>query len=1096
MSTPTAFDLSVAPTEGLTVLEASAGTGKTYSLAGLTVLGLATGRVTTREVLVVTFTEAATAELSGRLRRRLAEAVDLLERATSDPTVVSDDTVDRILLEADPDELAVRCGRLVAALAEFDAMSVSTIHGFCQRLLAAAGATAVSVTGDDSDIDEVVIDRILAAGVELAKPDRVVTAVKRRLALPDAEMGRHPAAAAELRNDLDGLIDLVDGAVDEVRVRRARWRRRTFDSMLSETRDLLGHPLHGPGMVAELRERFRLVLIDEFQDTDRVQWDIFRTAFLDGSPDGAGSGARRSAVVVVGDPKQSIYRFRGAELSAYLEAVGYAVATGGSLHTLGTNFRSDAALLTALEHILTGATFGDPSVAFQPVAAGRSDTKRLIDPDGATAALRWRLAHPPADAKGAVAAPDGHRYVKADLVAQVVHHLTTVRIVRTNGTEEALRPSDIGILVRANSYAEEVAEMLRVAGVPVTTSGSDSVLDSVAAQHWDTLIASLQRPSSPSDARAVAVGAFGHLDAQAVADLTERDEAALLERQRDLVGALSRGGVPRLMVELRRNGHQRRILAHLGGERLLTDLEHIAEILQRATDGRPTSAARLAAVIAELRSADDDSVSSDLLDRRLDRDDETVKIMTIHKAKGLEFPVVFCPALWPIPSGGRSEIPHAHVPGEGRRFSTYWLTGGTSKAKGVTDVAKLAGGEQDGEQRRQLYVALTRAVHRLVVWDVPGFSRSKQPLRSLLRDTGCSDLDAVADASNGTIDVTAVTSLAAAAHLDIDTTRPADLEVAAFERDLASAWRVWSFTAIERSVADGDDAHRPIEPLPAPAGGLDEPSAEATGSTPVENAPVTLRTVPGSAAFGSLVHGVLETVDFASSTLDDDLEAACDDALRHRAMGVGADVLAAGLADALRAPLGGPLGGRRLVDLTSGDRLDELEFHLPLAAFSALDLAAVVAAGLADDDPMRPWFAAAADGALDVDVAGMLTGSIDLVARIDGRYLVADYKTNRIGPDATFTDREMVAEMHRHAYPLQAVLYLVALRRYLRFRTGASTADDLARVDASILGAAYLFVRGMDPGRSAADACGVVWWTPPTTVIADLDELFSTGGTR
>jgi exodeoxyribonuclease V beta subunit len=1092
MSTPAPFDLSVAPAAGLTVLEASAGTGKTYSLAGLTVLGLATGRVTTREVLVVTFTEAATAELSGRLRRRLAEAVDLLERAASDPAVGSDDTVDRILLDTDADERAVRARRLIAALAEFDAMTVSTIHGFCQRLLAAAGATAVSVTGDDSDIDEVVVDRILAAGLELAKPERVVTAVKRRLALPDAAMGRHPAAAADLRTDLDELIDLVDGAVDEVRARRARWRHRTFDSMLSDTRDLLAHPVHGPGMIAELRERFRLVLIDEFQDTDRVQWDIFRTAFLDDAAGGA--GAQRSAVVVVGDPKQSIYRFRGAELSAYLEAVGYALATGGSLHTLGTNFRSDAALLGALERILTGATFGDPSVAFHPVAAGRNDPRRLIDPDGEAAALRWRLAHPPANAKGAVAAPDGHRYVKADLVAQVVHHLTHVRIVRANGTEEALRPSDIGILVRANSYAEEVAEMLRVAGVPVTTSGSDSVLASVAAQHWDALIASLQRPSSLPDARAVAVGAFGHLDAEEVADLTEADESALLDRQRDLVNALTRGGVPRLMAELRRNGHQRRILAHLGGERLLTDLEHIAEILQRATDGRPTTPTRLAAVIAELRSADDDSVSGDLLDRRLDRDDETVKIMTIHKAKGLEFPVVFCPALWPIPSAGRSEIPHAHVPGEGRRFSTYWLTGGKSTANGVTDVAKLASGEQDGEQRRQLYVALTRAVHRLVVWDVPGFSHRNQPLRSLLRDTGCSDLTAVADASNGTIDITPVTNLAAPAHLDGDTARPTDLEVATFGRDLTSAWRVWSFTAIERSVTDGDDTHRPVEPLPAPAGGLDEPAAEVAAVAPVENQPVTLRTVPGSAAFGSLVHGVLEVVDFASSSLADDLVAACDDALRHRAMGVDADVLAAGLADALRAPLGGPLAGRRLVDLTRGDRLDELEFHLPLAAFSALDLAAVVAAGLTDDDPMRPWFAAAADGALDVDVEGMLTGSIDLVARFDGRYLVADYKTNRIGPDAAFTGAEMVAEMHRHAYPLQAVLYLVALRRYLRFRTGASTVDDLARVDASILGAAYLFVRGMDPGRSAAEARGVVWWTPPMTVIADLDELFSTGG--
>ena len=1086
MTTPpvTPFDLGVAPADGLTVLEASAGTGKTYSLAGLTVLGLATGRVTTREILVVTFTEAATAELSGRLRRRLADAVDVL---TGSDRRSGDDTVDRLLVDCDDDERLARAARLTVALAEFDAMTVSTIHGFCQRLLSAAGATAVSVSGDDSDIDEVVTDRILAVTADpshpgIAKPDRVVTAVKRRLALPDAEMARHLAAKSDLRPELDALIDVVDDTVNGVIDRRRRWRHRTFDSMLSDTRALLHDPLHGTGAVTELRDRFRLVLIDEFQDTDRVQWDIFRTAFLD-----TAVVARRAAVVVVGDPKQSIYRFRGAELSAYLDAVEYAATTGGSMHTLDTNFRSDADLLTALEHVLNGATFGDPSVQFHPVAAGRRDERRIIDAAESAAPLHWRLLHPPVNAKGAIAADDAHRLAKADLVAEVVRHLSEVRIVRSEGVEEALRPSDIGIIVRSNAYAEEIAELLRAAGVPVTTSGSDSVLDSVAAQHWDSLIAALGRPSSLADARTVALGAFGDLDAQQLTDLTEAEESALLERQRDLVGALQRGGVPRLMAELRRNGHPSRLLAHVGGERLLTDLDHIAELLQRATDGRPTSPARLAAALADLRAVSDDTVSSELLDRRLDRDDETVKIMTIHKAKGLEFPVVFCPALWNS-TGGKSELPHAHVPGEGRRFSTYWITGGKSTAKGVTDIKDLHDLEVSGEQRRQLYVALTRAVHRLIVWEVPEYGTTKLPLRSLLADTCGINLDEVAEQAGGVMGVTHISQVANPARLVTEAGPSGNIPVARFGRVLSNAWRIWSFTAIGRAAGD-DDAHRPTEPLPAPAGGLDEPSGDDTDADPV--VPVGhLSGVPGSAAFGSLVHGVLEIVDFASADLDTDLHTACTEALQHRAMGVSAEVLAAGLGDALRAPLGGPLGNQRLVDIGRGDRLDELEFYLPLAAHSAVDLAAVIANGLPDDDPMLPWFAAAAGGALEVDLDGMLTGSIDLVARVDGRYLVADYKTNRIGHDARFTVDELVEEMHRHAYPLQAVLYLVALRRYLRLRH-----PDVANVDDLIVGAAYLFVRGMDPSRPADDTRGVMWWTPPMTVIAALDQLFTVGVT-
>jgi exodeoxyribonuclease V beta subunit len=830
--------------------------------------------------------------------------------------------------------------------------------------------------------------------------------------------------------------------------------------------------VRGPLLVAELRDRFRSVLIDEFQDTDRVQWDIFRRCFLDDDLPGD-----RSAVVVVGDPKQSIYRFRGAELSAYLAAVDYARATGGQVRSLGTNYRSDADLLGALDRVFSGATFGDESVRYSSVEAGRDDARRLIDPSGNTASLNWRLMHPPADAKGKVRSPDGQRWAKADLVNEVVRHLTEVRIVRKDGTEELVQPADIGIIVRSNDLADELAEMLRTAGVPVTTSGSDSVLDSLAAQHWDALISAMSRPSLLSNARAVALGAFGSLSAAEVADLDESGEAALLERQRELIVALGRGGVARLMAELRRNGYPERLLADLGGERLLTDIDHIAELLQRATGGRSCAPSRLASAMTDLRSLSNDSVSSELIDRRLDRDDATVKIMTVHKAKGLEFPVVFCPVLWNEP-GGSAGLRHAHLEPPGHRlFNTMWLLDQREYAA-TSEVKEAAVLEEQAEHRRNLYVAMTRAVHRLVMWEVPGFATTSAPLRSLLDATGCLDLDAVANESDGAMSVVHLDSPPVPGVLRSIAASLDDLEVASFDRNLESAWRVWSFTGIERAVGDGGE-HTPV---PAPAGGFDEPVAAAERVTGA-----TLRTVPGSAAFGSLVHGVLEVVDFASGDLSTELEMACAAALRYRSMGVSASTLAAGLADALNAPLGGPLGPTRLVDLDRSDRLDELEFLLPLASMSALDIARIVADGLPDGDPMLPWFAAAAAGGLDVDIDGMLTGSIDLVARFDGRYLVADYKTNRIASDSTFSVDEMVEEMHRHGYPLQAVLYMVALRRYLLLRHGSSFNDDL------LLGSAYLFVRGMEPTNTVDDARGVMWWCPPVSVIAALDTCFAQG---
>ncbi|MGA1555753.1 MAG: UvrD-helicase domain-containing protein [Ilumatobacteraceae bacterium] len=1084
MSTATPFDLSRRPTPGLTVLEASAGTGKTFSLAGLTVLGLARGDVTTRQLCVVTFTEAATAELTGRLRSRLAQAAELLGRWTPGDQV-SNDPVDAVLLDGDEAERETRAARLQAALADFDAATISTIHGFCQRLLTAAGADAVEVTGDDEDVVEVVRDHILANGLELGEPDRLVTAVRRRLALPDAAMAEHPSAVPDVRARLDVVIAAVDACVAEVAVRRSRWRRRTFDSMLSDTRDLLVDPVRGPAMVAELRGRFRLVLIDEFQDTDRVQWDIFRTAFLD-----AAHPSPPAAVVVVGDPKQSIYRFRGAELSAYLAAAEFATDTGGSLHTLDANWRSDGAVLSALEQLFTrpdrtGVTFGDPAVAFHQVRAGRGDDGRcLVDP-ATDAALRFRVMHPPSSDDGKVAAPAGHDWVRHDVVAEVVRVLSDVRIVRRAGDEpEPTRPSDIGILVRSNAVAEDIADRLRGAGVPVSTSGTDSVLGSAGAFHWTTLIDALQRPTSIAAARALAIGAFGAHDPAGIAMLDEAGDTALLDRLRELLSAVTRGGVPRLVAELRRGGYAQRVLARTGGERLLTDIDHVAELLQRSTGGRPCSPARLAAVLDEFRAVAADSTRGELLDRRLDRDDDTVKVMTVHKSKGLEFPIVLLPGIW-ASLGGRSDLRHAHDPAAGRRlFDTYWVTGGTSTAKAVRDVAGLAAAEEAGEERRLLYVALTRAVHRLVVWEVPGHSRGTQPWRLLVGDTCGTDFAAVAAASGGAITVDEVHARPSAAAYTPPPAAEGGLDVADFAHDLRTAWRIWSFSGIERAVEHVDVssvAAPPVEQPPVVIGGSDEPVAADDES---------LLTVRGSAAFGSLVHGVLEVVDFTSSTLEDDLLAACETALAHGAMAISPEALALGLADAVRAPLGGPLGAIRLADVPVADRLDELEFHLPLAACSALDVARVVADGLPADDPMRPWFAAAADGLLDVDLEGVLTGSIDLVARVGDRYLVADYKTNRISPTATFTDDEMVGEMHRQGYPLQAVLYLVALRRYLRFRHPAADPDE------AVVGAAYLFVRGMDPSHPADDPRGVIWWTPPGAVLAELDRLFVGGVSR
>jgi exodeoxyribonuclease V beta subunit len=1078
------FDISRRPVPGLTVLEASAGTGKTYSIAGLAVLGFAQGDFSPREVCVVTFTEAATAELAGRLRSRIVQGMEALQ-APREKWSDIDDTVDKLLIDSDhgdDENRQSRLERLQQALSEFDAMTVSTIHGFCQRLLTSVGAATSDISSDSDDVSEVVHDVILAGKHTIAHPSRVITAVHDRLALPDARMAEFPEASVEVQGEVNELIQVVETAVAEVNRRRRRWRRGTFDSMLADTRELLLDEHRGPAIIAELRSRFRLVLVDEFQDTDTVQWEIFRTAYLEHR-----SGLTAVPVVVVGDPKQSIYRFRGAELSAYLSAVDYADEHGGQRFHLDTNYRSDAEMLVALDHMFAQSTFGDDRVTFKSVLPGKDMRGYGLDDDRPP--MQVRSIEPPPNEKGVVDAGTARSWVIADVVHEVSRLLNETHITRRpEAGAEPLHPSDIGIVVKSNADAETFAMALRAAGIPAVTSGTDSVLESPAARHWHLLIRSLQRPNDIRLARMAAIGVFGGIDVHQLDDFDGEDEASLLELQQHRVRALSTGGVSRLLAVLRQSGFQQRVLNELGGERLLTDIEHIAELLHRSTRGIPCSSAQLETAFQELKKTSTDRAAGDVLNRRLDRDDDTVSIMTIHKAKGLEFPVVLCPTLWTSSSNSKG-LPHAELPEEGgRKFNTYWVTGGKSQAKAVMRVKRCADAETEGEERRNLYVALTRAVHKLVLWTVPGYINGKRPLNDLLEQSCGGDLRSLSTRIPKALELVRVDSRPARVQPAQQPVDESSLLVSMNDRAFDETWKVWSFTSIERALqADADRSLSRHDATPV-IGGLDEPGAtDEEASLSVPSDAMSLQSIPGSAAFGTLVHSLLEHLDFTSPSAENDLSNLCLELMQYQPIDCDPVVLAQGLSEMLTAPLGGPLGEANLASISRNDRLDELDFLLPLTSTSAELVAEVVVTGLPADDPFRSWFQQVADGRVSVPMTGMLTGSIDLVARVNGSYFIADYKTNRIGNDARFTTGEMTNEMNHHGYPLQALLYLVAVRRFLRHRQPTTHPDDV------LLGAAYLFVRGMDPSRPSDDARGVMWWQPPGDLLDAVDKLFGEG---
>jgi exodeoxyribonuclease V beta subunit len=1084
------FDVIGPLPEGLMVIEASAGTGKTYTLTALALRSIVEDDVPISAVCLVTFTEAATAEMRGRLRIALTQA---LHHLLSDDERHADTVLDA--LGRDMARRSVYVARLERALAELDAAWITTIHGWCARVLGSSGVwhgTLGDVVHGDDDILEVLNDVVVAryaqSGALPAKVAELVKAVRLRLAMPLAVMQpiepvaldkptpakqKKLAEAIERASRVDELLQLIDDVVVEVATRRGRRGRQSFDGLLVETQRLLLDPRHRD-VIETLRRRFQVVLIDEFQDTDQIQWDIFRQAFFMSLPDVEASPVRR--LVLVGDPKQSIYRFRAAELSAYLLARR---AAGPHIRTLRVNRRTDPALLAGVEHLLYGTTYGDEAIVFEPVRAPDGTPWSRVS-DFSAPALQIRLIEGvPADA------PSLRRAVRHDVVSAVQHLLAAGIHLETPEGRRPLRTADIAVLTRSNADATNTALDLSSVGIPAATATSNSVLDSAAGLQWRVLLSALGHPGRLTSARAAAVGWFIGLGLERLVDddqLVTPDGADVIDVLHGWAGDLERGGLPRLLRSLATRGWHARLLSRPDGERHVTDVDHVAEILHMTTAGRPVSPSAALHVLDALQAAAQDRVTGNVVARRIDRDDDAVQVLTIHKAKGLEFPVVLCPYLW-TGSASRKGLPHGAI-GSQRfidtlsMYSKTDITDGQRKLLVPCDLREIDKDERRAEERRQAYVALTRAKHRCIVWWAEHSAVSE--FHSIVNERG--GPLALAATSNDAIEAVTVTP-----HKPIPESRRDDQPLPRYEPAVATRhhddrWRVWSFTAM-KAAAD-DAAELPVQ------GGVDEfDPAEDPSEAPSPGNDfrhTLLASAPGGTRFGTTVHRILERCDFAGSDLATELEDRCRIELLHRGLDITPQQLARALTEVLDTPLSGPGQLPPLRQLGRADRLDELDFHIPLGRVTAQQLASQLAEHLDDGDPALPWARMVAGGVLPVEAEGRLTGSIDLVARFgpDQQVWLADYKTNRLGPTNGADPREVLDVMDHAHYWLQATLYLVATHRYLRWRR-----PDY-QPDRHMLGAAYLFVRAMTP---SVPGSGVVWWRPSTAALEAVDAALAAG---
>ncbi|WP_427385129.1 UvrD-helicase domain-containing protein [Janibacter sp. G56] len=1141
MSADSTFAITDPLPSGTTLLEASAGTGKTWTIAALVTRFVAEGHALLPEMLVVTFSRAASQELRARVRAQLVEA----ERALLHPPALDErDGLITLLLDADEAELTRRRERLRAALTEFDAATIATTHQFCQMVLRSLG-----VAGDtDSnvqlveDLDDLLVDVVddlylrgfARTGDPVFSRDDALTIARKAVDDSHAVLAPRDPVPGSVAARRVAFAEAVRAEVDR---RKRRLGVLHYQDLLTQ----LAAALDAPESPARdrMRARWRVVLVDEFQDTDPVQWQVLDRAFTG-----------HAVMVLIGDPKQAIYAFRGGDIVTYLEAA----RSAGTRKTLGTNHRSDAPLVESLQTVLGRARLGDADIDVKPVQAHHEGSRLAGAPCGAPFRLRvMDRAHAGKSGTGTVLVAAMREHVSRDCASEIAALLAS----GATHAGEPLRPNQIAVLAYRGADLATMQAALADVGVASVIGGGGSVFQTLSATEWLTLLEALVAPHRSARTHAAALTSLIGLTPSALHaggdDLSDR----LSTHIRDLAELGERRGLAAVLERITIQGLAQRVLSRTNGERHLTDLRHVAQLLHVAGT---SEAPGLMALTTWLHSqmADRGPAGSSTRTRRLDSDASAVQLVTIHGSKGLQYPVVHLPFLadrW-VPKS--PEIPLFHDAEDTRLIDV-----GGEGHPGWRDSVTAHQREDAGESLRLLYVALTRAQSQVVAWWAPGYNTATSALHRMLvgRAPGS---PFVPDMFRVPADAAAHEALQqwaadpttgrAGLHLeraDLATAAPpvppvpvGALGVRTFGRAIDTDWRRTSYTALT-APSDGLDVHGGVgsEPDVTPrdddSGGHDAerllehglvdtttPEPAGTGTLPGlalpgADVPSPMADLPMGATFGSLVHAVLEHTDPRAEDLSDALLEAVREQLVAWPVDLGADgaaVLARALVAVLDTPLG-PLAPGATLRTIGTDRLCELDFELPLdggdeaaaldagatnarsrarGAVTLGDLAPLLRRHLPEGDPVREWARLLAQPALgDQVLRGYLTGSIDVVLRVTGpagvvRYLVVDYKTNWLGPvdepltAAAYGPAELTAAMGHSSYPLQALLYAVVAHRFLRWRLRDYDPEK------NLGGVLYLYVRGMcGPDTPVIDGhpTGVFSWRPPVALVEAVSDL-------
>ncbi|AFJ02288.1 Exodeoxyribonuclease V beta chain [Methylophaga frappieri] len=1154
----TLLDAKTVNLSGSNLIEASAGTGKTFTLAELYCRFVIEEQLEVSQILVVTYTRAATEELRSRLRRRLVEARDAL-------------------LAQDVSTKTER-HRLQVAIQSFDEAAIYTIHGFCQRvlqdfafesghyfdmemvtdeqaikqtvvddfwrrvisevdpafaryllqqkqtpesLLAAVGHLSgkpflkflplqmvdvefayrqaqtdfialkkcwwaqrdeVVQTVSDTDllngnqyrktsvskwlealtnmIQSEVLPESLFQDFDRFTPSRLEAALKKGKKLPDNDFWQqaeqfltsHQHLVASWSLKLQYLRrQLADYLMTELPKRKRQNKVQAFDDLLINLQSALDG-VHGGQLVTRIRQQFRAALIDEFQDTDPVQYDCFRRLFQ----------KSELPVFFVGDPKQAIYSFRGADIFTYLEAK----RASANEFNLDTNWRSHPLLVDAVNQLFqqVETPFRYADIPFIPVKAERKPTSVLCHADHSLSALAfwWHDTGGKVADKGSM-----QRWAAdhtADDIAALLNDSASGKVqLTTDNRSRRLNGGDIAVLVRNHQQASDIQQALRKRGVNSVLQSRDNVFHSPQARMLEQVLMAIAHPSDDvliSTALATPLFADTALTLyhkqQNEADWQQVTDYFLSVHQRwQQTGFISM--FRRLMVE---QNVASRLLANPDGERQLTNLLHLAELTQICASRHNHAMEAVLTWLASQRQASGETQETTQI--RLESDEQLVKVVTIHTSKGLEYPIVYCPFLWHV---GKPRQKPAVISFHREEDNQACVAFGEPEMS----QAELAyENEEKAESLRLLYVALTRARERCVInWaavreveksalfsllhahhTTPEPAQMRDELQQfILRNPVAMTLTALSQSSK-------TTSLLASQDNDLI------WQARRFTASIKPVWQVGSFTQLSRGFTS------------------EKPDHDADFVVPASHVEVTHSfdqfSFPRGAQAGTCLHSIFEHWDF-QNTGSDWQEIVTKNLRQHGIQKGWVPTVMTWLQSVVLTPLS-PVSHLTLASIPTTKRLDEMAFYFPVNALTVGRLKAALMPHANAMPILKPVLAQLNFKMLQ----GFMKGFIDLVFESEGQFYIVDYKSNFLGNHPNQYQQAALEEaMITHHYPLQYLIYSLALHRYLKTRISRYDPDQ------HFGGVYYLFIRGMQPDWGQS---GVFFDRPSSTLLDALDR--------